>query len=536
MFEDVKIRVSGIIRRHWPLITAIGVLYITVAVLLLFSTKQNQGHLVYTIDDTYIHMAVAKNFVLQGVWGVTRYSFSSSTSSLLWPLLLSLVYVLLGISELSPLIINVVLATLFIWLTYILLRREGLSPLLTFITGMAIIFFTSLPVMIFVGMEHILHALVTIGFVYLSAQILTHEKSTRLEFWLWLMLGAIVTASRYEGLFLILVVLALFIARKRYLYSFLLAIFAIAPLAIYGIISTLNGWYFLPNPVLLKSNMADLFYRFSKQMVEAYILIPVSLALVLFIVQFSKQKTVWRASMVMLIIFVATTILHMCFAGTGNFWRYESYLVALSMFVLAIAAHDYLHLKLTISFSRSLMPKYLAVALLICLIILPLVDRGFWPLKLIPQATTNIYEQQYQMGLFLEEYYQGEAVAANDVGAINYLADIRCLDLWGLSSLEIARAKQNGYYNTDTIYHLAREKRVKIAIVYDHWFKGNEAIPAQWIRVGQWTISNNVVCAGDTVSFYAAEPEAEDDLIKNLKNFSSRLPADVIESGKYTSE
>ncbi|GAG93531.1 unnamed protein product, partial [marine sediment metagenome] len=226
----------------------------------------------------------------------------------------------------------------------------------------------------------------------------------------------------------------------------------------------------------------------------------------------------------------ATTLLHMLFAKTGHFFRYEAYLVALGIFVIAIAARDYWPQKLSISFNQSLMIKCIAVVLLIYLIILPLRHRGLGSLMATPQATSNIYQQQYQMGLFLKEFYQGEAVAANDIGAINYLADINCLDLVGLGSLEVARAKRSGCYNTDKIYHLAKEKKIKIAIVYDPFSR------EEWIKVGQWTIPNNVVCAGDTVSFYAVEPEEESKLIENLRSFSSRLPADVKESGKYTSE
>jgi len=42
--------------------------------------------------------------------------------------------------------------------------------------------------------------------------------------------------------------------------------------------------------------------------------------------------------------------------------------------------------------------------------------------------------------------------------------------------------------------------------------------------VGQLKISRNVVCASDTVSFYAVDPAEKDNLIENLKIFSYRLP------------
>ncbi len=45
------------------------------------------------------------------------------------------------------------------------------------------------------------------------------------------------------------------------------------------------------------------------------------------------------------------------------------------------------------------------------------------------------------MGLFLNEYYNEDCIAANDIGAINYLADVKCIDLKGLGSKDIAPFK-----------------------------------------------------------------------------------------------
>jgi hypothetical protein len=71
------------------LIASIGILWIIVATILVLSIIRNQGHVVYALDDAYIHMAIAKNFAQHGVWGITQYGFTSSSSSLLYTLLLS---------------------------------------------------------------------------------------------------------------------------------------------------------------------------------------------------------------------------------------------------------------------------------------------------------------------------------------------------------------------------------------------------------------------------------------------------------------
>lgn len=497
----------------------------------------------YDLDDPYIHMAMAKNLLQHGVWGVTKYGFSSSSSSLLQTLLLCVIYLLFGVNEISPLIFNVIFATLIVWTVYALLRRHKLAPFYTFAVLLSIIYVTPLPAVTLSGMEHIVHTLITIPFVYLSAYILSKDRSTLLDRSLLLVLLVPLVMARYEGLFLALVVGGLFAMRRQLLYSSVLLGVAIIPAAVYGAISMKNGWYFLPNSLLLKGNTPELslsgigrfLYRVRDQMTgNPHMLVLVSAALLLFIFQHDKQKTIWKSSTIMLIIFTATTFLHLLFARIGWFFRYEAYLVALGLFVLAIVMREYLPGRFWVKFDTSLIPKYAAIALLIPVVVSPLAGRAVQSLKRTPQATTNIYEQQYQMGLFLREFYQGEAVAANDVGAINYLADINCIDLWGLGSLEVARAKREGSYDSQQICDLARQKNVKIAIVYDHWLDAWGGIPLGWVKVGVWKIPDNVVCAGDTVSFYAVDPLEKDNLIENLRVFSSRLPKEVVQSGKYT--
>jgi hypothetical protein len=237
------------------LIASIAILWITVATILVLSIRNNQGHIVYALDDAYIHMAIAKNFAQHGVWGITQYGFTSSSSSLLYTLLLSVIYFLFGVNEVTPLILNIIFATLSICFIFYILRRNELNSLYIFIVLLSIIFFTPLPTLIFSGMEHTLQILISIPFVYLSTKILSKDKSTFLDDVSLLVLGTLVTMIRYEGIFLIFIVCVLFIIRKRWSFSFILFIFGFLPIGIYGFISLSNEWFFLPNSVLLKGNV-----------------------------------------------------------------------------------------------------------------------------------------------------------------------------------------------------------------------------------------------------------------------------------------
>ena len=115
------------------------------------------------------------------------------------------------------------------------------------------------------------------------------------------------------------------------------------------------------------------------------------------------------------------------------------------------------------------------------------------------------------------------------MGSVNYFADIRCLDLFGLCDREIAGLKRQRAYDTAALERRAAAARVQVAAVYDSRFGGDYGppLPAGWARVGVWRISDNSFLGGDTVSFYAVEPREAARLARCLREFSSHLPAEV---------
>ena len=112
-----------LIRNHWEILTGLTIFWAIMVGMLTYSFILNQGHIIYSLDDAYIHMAIAKNFSQHGVWGVTDKEFSSSSSSLLYSLLLSLIF-LFGPNEIAPLIINLVFANFLIFEVYYILKER----------------------------------------------------------------------------------------------------------------------------------------------------------------------------------------------------------------------------------------------------------------------------------------------------------------------------------------------------------------------------------------------------------------------------
>ncbi len=139
------------------------------------------------------------------------------------------------------------------------------------------------------------------------------------------------------------------------------------------------------------------------------------------------------------------------------------------------------------------------------------------------------------MGLFLKEFYPQQRLAANDIGAIDFLDDLHLTDLSGLASRAVMRAQQNGSWQRDlagTLNILTSADGVQIAVIYDNWFDynpatGRAAVPPDWVRVAEWTIPENVVCGGSTVTWYAVNLEQADALRSALEQFGAELPAGV---------
>lgn len=533
---------SRIFNKYWPLILSLFIFWILFFVLLQVSISGTQGHFIYPLDDSYIHLNIAKNFSQYGIWGISSVSFSSLSSSLLWSLLISLTFFLFSSIEFIPIILTVIIASILLLIIFQIFQKHKIPKRFNFLGLSAIILFTPLLPLVFTRLEHTVHALLTILAVYLSAKILSGNSSSLFEKTGLLILTSAAVMSRYEAIFIIFITGFLFIAKKKWKYSILLFLSGSTPLAVFGLISLEQGWYFFPNSVLLKGRMPDYssFSGFLNWFIEPWqlalknphILLLLLCSLILLFYLLHKYRTFWRSEIIMNAVFIAAVLTHIQFAKLGWFYRYEAYLMVLGIFVITISATKFrfkTQMPVTKKERIKLKSRYVEICLFSLIILSAFTVRGSIAITQIPKACKNIYEQQFQMGLFLKKYYPGESIAANDIGAINYLADIKCLDLWGLSSMEVAKAKRQGNFDTQFIQNIARKNKVKIAVLYDNWFTQYSGLPPSWIKVAEWMIKDNIVCGGHTVSFYAVEASEKNQLLSNLKNFSPELPDDVLE-------
>jgi hypothetical protein len=528
------------VRKPVPLVLAVIVLFAACGACLALSLRATQGHFTYALDDAYIHMAMAKSLVQAGNWGVSPERFASSSSSPVWTLLVAAVFALVGIRDTVPLALNLAAAVLLLWCL-----DAVLAPVLAgearWATLLAVAFLMPVPALVFGGQEHILHGCVTLALSVLCArEIASDSPSVRVPRSI-IALAGVLPLVRYEGLFLIVVLAALFVLRGRLAAAFAVVAAAATSTFAFGLYSRTHGAFWLPNSVLVKGARPDLttlrgLYeglggRSMSELAHAPHLAAIVFGLTVVLGWELVAGRPWSQRATLATIASATTLLHLQFANRGWFFRYEAYLVCLGVVPLLLALPE------IVSFARALprsTPAGVVMVLTVGAIASPLFLRGATSLHLVPRATQNIYQQQVQVALFLKESYRGQGVAANDIGAINYLADVRCLDLWGLADTEVAEARLRGRYDTSVIRSLVKAHGVRLAVVYEDWYEEFGGLPPEWVLVGRWTIPDNVVASRPTVSFLATDPGEVDSLTANLRRFSPRLPAGVKDFGALT--
>jgi len=526
--------------------------YAFIAIATLLIVWRGGGHFTYVLDDTYIHMALAKHLVEDGVWGVTPHAPSASSSSILWPLILSALVYLLGPAPMIPYFLSLAIATGLLWWLDRQVRAtvkdpEAAAPLVLFAA-----FASCMTFLVFIGMEHVLQVWVSLGFAWRAASVLADPSPTFRRAWPLIVLAPILSATRYEGLFLVAPVCVLLALRggpRQFLGRGLavgcaICAGALVPVVIFGIAMHRLDLPFLPHSVQLKALVPHVavhghWLHFGPKFILNALVHP-ELTLLLCAAIYSlraRRKAggdFWTVPALLQAIFAAATLLHLEFAATGPFTRYIAYLTALGVVALGLEAGPLFRAGFRLhprSPQLTRGRRYLSRCTWGALLIM----AAFCHLA-VPQMSQNIYGQQIQMARFLGTYYNGQGVALNDIGTSAFFTEIKMVDIFGLASREVAEARLRGEYGQEEIDRITREADVQVAIVYENWFQtlsGTSLLPGHWEKVGTWKIPFNIVCGWHTVAIFAVDPEGRDRLVENLIEFSGQLPRGVEQRGAY---
>ena len=467
----------------------------------------------YALDDAYIHMAVARTFAESGTWGLRPGEFAGVSSSPLWTLLLSVSYWGVGVVIWAPLVLNLASGAGAIWGVHRWLQRLGWQGEQAVWWLTAFVMVVPLPTLAVTGMEHTLQIALTLAVLQIAS-----DDNRR-----WASLAATsagLAACRYEGLF-VLAPVAVWLLFRGQTKAAATVVFAagVAVLA-YAWLSTAHGWPWLPTSVLVKSGMplevADLPGLMTGvwNRIVAALRPRLELAFLLGALVLAPGRLAEPGTRLLVSVFVAAAMAHLALVPSGIFFRYEAVVVAMGALVMMALGRIGVGLR----------PLVLAVWVLVGALS---VLRAIEAIARTPDASQNIYEQQFQMARFVRDHLTDKNVALNDIGAVSFFSQSRVVDLAGLATLDVAELRRRKAFDTAMIDQVTRSHDVDVALLYPEYFKGTTALPAHWIEVQRWHIENRASAAFDVVGIYAATTEAVEPLAGRLNNFTASLPATV---------
>ncbi|ROS14699.1 hypothetical protein EDF65_3482 [Chryseobacterium nakagawai] len=498
-------------------------------ILMMLSVTEN--YFTYILDDAYIHLAVAKNFALHGVWGVTKYAFSSSSSSPVFTFILSILISVFGNHALIPLVFNIIVCGLLI----IILTRyysNFLHPA-KHVVGACLftLFISVLHVQVMSGMEHVLQVFVVAVNIYCFQHWIKGNFKMNLHaYWFYftvLLLGLI----RFESMFYFLSLAFVFLLVRNFKNAVLVLLFGFIPIVVFGYFNYHRSGYFFPNSVVVKGTLIDFSGNVLTQITDIILkklllnitfykigLFPLLIGGALMYKDY-KSKPDFRSVISGNFLFIAlglTLIMHCLFGEIRSIFRYEAYLL--------------------IAFSMVLIPRLLSyfikpwsafktgpiIGIFIIANALLLIYKCNYSHALILNGSANIYEQQIQSARFLNRYYNTSKVVANDIGAITYFTEIHLLDFVGLGSMELVDFKiRKKTFDDDTeefLSNYTRDQNYQLAIAYEEWLDGHT--PQNWKKVAALEVkSDNAVLGFKRLFIYSIDPQTRNALIQNIKDF-----------------
>jgi hypothetical protein len=482
-------------------------------------THACESHFLYSLDDPYIHLALARN-ILRGNFGVNLSEVSSASSSIAWPWILA-AGEFLGLRTWTPLAINLLFALASMAVLNCLVLRlfpvtRSVGWLGASAIALAVIFLTSAVALPFTGLEHSLHVFLVI--VALDGLIRVVDGSTPS---VWSLLALVMIGlTRFEGLaFSSAALAALWFTRHRGRATMAAALL-VASLAAYAAFMHRLGLPLIPSSVLLKAGSqgggvlsavmgrAITFHSSDRPFVLLYALI--------ICLMFWYTKRHDQSLRVFFVPVTFSLLAHLAAGAYGGFYRYEVYAV-----VTAVVAMMFVFARLRAA-GQLPIPAGILAGLVITVLLQVDFPYAYAALS-TPSASRSIYSQQYQMRRFARDYYR-QPVGVNDLGLVAYDNDRYTLDLFGLGSEEVRKLKVEREYGSKAMAELTDRHGVGLVMIYPQWFP---QIPANWTEVAVLHTPPGGTAAYPDVHFYATG-RRDAGVYDALTRFSQSLPSGVV--------
>lgn len=502
-----------------------------VAGLLFAILDRNHGVFTYTLDDPYIHLALAENLA-HGHYGINPGEPSSPSSSILWPFLLA-PFARQAWGQYIPLILNTLFCGLSAWLIGRVVdgwawTRQA-SPAAPawwwrFVFAVALMLLANLAGLTFVGMEHGLQVLLSLA---CAAGLIEAFAGRPIP--AWCLCAAVVgPLVRYENFAMLAAITVVLYAQGRLPTAVRLAAVSFVGPALFSLFLLWRGLPALPTSVLVKAKAYSVAGNgVLAALLDAYWGVPggtmrepgwwgqLGVAVLLVILVVRERQRVRRLVLAGALLAAALQLA----VGRANwFHRYEVYAIAFTALVAVTALLESTRL------GRSVV--------LAGLIVLDIpYAQALWE---TPAAASDVYRQQYQMHRFVNEFY-GKSVAVNDLGWVSYRrpADVYVLDLWGLASPEASRRthKDAAWLDSITAAH-----RTGLAMIYSSWYE--EGAPDDWDPLATLCIRGKpTTVARSCVVFFSTGVGDKALLRMELADFAHTVPAsDKIILGRDASD
>ncbi|MGC9198740.1 MAG: hypothetical protein ACP5E5_07345 [Acidobacteriaceae bacterium] len=510
-----------------PLLVGLSIGLYTFLCLVVFVAirRANQGHFVFSLDDPYIHLALADQ-IAHGHYGINAGEAASPSSSLIWPPLLALFartswqsYTALGLNFLAGLGAAAVLGwNVASWPQRDRTLEEHADRVVS--VGLLVVI-GNLVGLTFIGMEHTLQVLLA---ACCATGVIFCVQGRRVPTWC-VVAAALGPLVRYESLSLSVALAVALAGRKDWKRAAGLMVASTAPLLAFSIFLRELGLPMLPSSVLLKGGAAAPGQSVLSHLVRSMALsLRLSIAAerrVLLILFLTLAGLAWsqreRGRRFALAGAAGAAGLHLLAGPFGWFHRYEVYIVLFSVLVVLYVLHER---------PRILLGWYV-LGLFMCAT--PYIDA----LRHTVDSSNDVYLQQYQMHRFVTQFYSGN-VAVNDLGLVSYRRrpGEEVVDLFGLASAEAAQQRNRSTQWMDSI---TREHDVGLVMIYDGWFP---RAPKDWAELGQLCLVRRpIILGGRCVTYYATPAAPLTQVRREFESFVRTLPAGVrVVEGKKLSE
>ena len=485
----------------------------------------------YWIEDAYIHLAMARNLVEHGVYGVTPHEFSSSSSSPLWVAMLAAGMALFGSDVRMALALNIVMALAFAAVVACVLAKTNLRVAAA-AAALLVLAIAPIPQALS-GMEHLGHAAAMVLAAWWLARRLSDDGTPVNEPALLLLLLAL-PLWRYESLWLHALATALALLRGERRLAVLIAATGALPVLAFAAFSQSHGWPVLPGPILAKTiYLASdsgvlwlakyLFWwplkRLATFVPELLVLMVVAdawLAWTIFRTSRSWRQARWLA----VLFFLLGSWTHATFAAFGWGGRYEAYLLALGIVTLAMALPSTDWRALLANRARALAVGVLAVVLAV-------------------SGGLRVWHQHADLAgraetVALRDVWPAQAIAdicggspcelrvmAMNIGALSWYAGPRLTDLLALGDREVLDLLRDGGLDSAAVRRLADTRRIDVALIfddfYDSWIGGGVPLVkvATLVQRTDWPTP---------LSFYARDETSGARLAQALKALTRAKP------------